>query len=216
MLYFILWPPAWLLFKILFRLKIEGKHNIPTSGPLIIAANHKSYLDPIVLGLAFKRRIYFMAKSELFRIPLFNWLIRILGAFSVERAEADREAFKKALDILSDGKILGLFPEGTRIRHAVLGPLESGVALIALKSEAPILPIGIIGADKVLPEGSRIPRLPRIKVIIGEPIYTTPRRDERARGAEAAAKASDLATKKETINTLVTTLSQTLYDLLTH
>jgi 1-acyl-sn-glycerol-3-phosphate acyltransferase len=208
MLYFILWPLAWLVFKLFFRLKIEGKHNVPTPGPLIIAANHKSYLDPIVLILASKRRIYFMAKSELFRIPLFNWLIRILGAFSVERAEADRQAFRKALEILSDGKILGLFPEGTRIRHAVLGPLESGVALIALKSGAPILPIGIIGADKVMPKGSRIPRLPRLKVRIGEPIYA------QDRVTPSPGREPDSATKKETINTLLATLAQKLHDLL--
>lgn len=212
--YFILRVVAWLLFKIPFRLKIEGKENIPASGPLIVAANHKSYLDPIVLALVFRRRIFFMAKSELFKIPLFNWVIRSLGAFSVERKEADRGAYRKALEVLSEGKILGLFPEGTRIRHSVLGPLESGVALIAVRSGAPILPVGIIGTDKVMPDGSRIPRLPRIKVAIGDPIYATPRRDELPRGADLAAREAETATKKEIINTLLATLSQKLHELL--
>lgn len=200
-LYLILWPVAWVLFKTIFRLKIEGKENIPASGPLIIAANHKSYLDPIVLALAFKRRIFFMGKSELFKIPLFNWLIRILGAFSVERREADREAFRKALKLLSDGKILGLFPEGTRIRHSLLGSLESGVAIIAARSGAPILPVGIIGTDKVMPEGARIPRLPRIKVVIGKTIYTP-------------APGTDSAGKKEAINTTLEILYQKIHHLL--
>lgn len=170
MLYRIIWPICWVLCKILFRLKISGQNNIPSSGPLIVVANHNSYVDPVVLALAFRRRIYFMAKSELFKIPLFGAFVRALGGFPVERGEPDRKALKSALQILVEGKILGIFPEGTRIRRPGLGPMESGTAIIAMKSEASVLPVGITGSDRVMPEGTRFPRFPKIEIRVGSPL----------------------------------------------
>ncbi len=162
------------LFKIFYRLAIFGKENIPKSGSLIVVSNHTSYLDPIVIGLVvFPRPINFMAKEELFSIPVLKSLVRSLYAFPVKRGKPDREAFKTSLHLLAEGKVLGLFPEGTRRRLGLgqLGSGESGAALIALKSGAPILPMAIIGTDKVIPEGKRVPRFPKIKVVISKPFH---------------------------------------------
>lgn len=164
--YYLLWP----LFKIFYRFKVEARQNISSQGPLILVSNHLSYLDPIVLGLVCKRKIYFMAKEELFKIPLFRLLIKVLYAFPVKRGKFDRKALEKVLKFLSQGKIVGLFPEGTRHREGKLGPFNPGVAMLALKSGVPIIPVVISGTDKVYPQGSILPRFPRIAVKVGSPI----------------------------------------------
>ncbi|MEW6188878.1 MAG: lysophospholipid acyltransferase family protein [Actinomycetota bacterium] len=171
MLYNLAYVVFIILFKLLYRFSVSGKENLLKTKPFIIAANHMSYVDPIVLGLAaYPRRIYFMAKEELFKIPILNWLIRELNAFPVRRGKSDKKAFQMALELLLRGKVVGLFPEGTRHRGK-LGPAHSGVAILALKTGVPVIPIAIIGTDKILPEGKYIPRFPRIRAVIGKPIF---------------------------------------------
>ena len=117
-----------------FRERVEGREHVPKTGPFVLAANHVSYIDPVVLGVACPRPIHFMAKAELFRIPVLGFLIRELGAFPVQRGAADRSAIRRALRILNDGGVVGVFPEGTRNRRGeVLNP-QGGAALIALKA----------------------------------------------------------------------------------
>jgi 1-acyl-sn-glycerol-3-phosphate acyltransferase len=157
------------IFKMLFGLSVEGLENLPASGPVVLAANHISYLDPLVVGLASPRRTAFVAKEELFKIPIFGWYIRKLEAFPVRRGAPDRRAFKAALDKLTAGQIVGIFPQGARQAGI---PTEGfpGAAVMAYKTGAVILPTAIRGTDKVMPPGSRRPRFPRIKVIFGKPI----------------------------------------------
>jgi 1-acyl-sn-glycerol-3-phosphate acyltransferase len=165
--YLILMP----LFKLLFRFQVEGRKKIP-AGSFILAANHMSYLDPVVLGLAvYPRKIYFMAKVELFRIPFLSWLISKLYAFPVKRGTFDRQAIEVACLYLRRGEVVGIFPEGTRYRGESLGKPQAGVGLLVIKTGVPVLPVGIIGTDKVLPAGKFGPRFPRIKAVIGNPIY---------------------------------------------
>jgi len=142
---------AIVVFKIFFAIKIQGKENIPPRGGVILASNHLSYLDPIILGILVPRRMNFIAKEELFENFFFRLLITKLGAFPVERERMDRTAYQKILDLLKKEEIVVLFPEGTRSVNGKIGQLQSGTARIALKTNVPLVPIIIQGTDKALP-----------------------------------------------------------------
>lgn len=173
MLYTIVYYIFMPLFKILYRFSTSGKENLPGSGRMILAANHISYLDPIVVSLAvYPRRVNFMAKEELFQVPILRNLITWLNAFPVRRGELDKKSLKRAISLLYQEKVLGVFPEGTRIKEG-LGEAYRGAAFIALKTESPIIPIAISGTERVLPGKSIIPRFPKIRATIGKPIIPT-------------------------------------------
>ena len=150
-----------------FRITYSGTQNIPASGPVIVASNHMSFWDPPVIGCGLTRHIHYMAKEELFANPLFAWIITRLKAFPVKRGTADRGAIKMALTLLNEGKVLGLFPEGTRSKDGQLGKPEMGLALLAAKSGAIIIPAAIIGTNKIFQQGSFFPK---VEVRFGEPI----------------------------------------------
>ncbi|SFL38080.1 1-acyl-sn-glycerol-3-phosphate acyltransferase [Pelosinus propionicus DSM 13327] len=145
-------------FKIFFRCRIIGIENIPVTGGAIIASNHVSLFDPPVVGTAFTRSIHFMAKEELFAVPFIGWFLKKLNAFPVRRATADRTAIRHAINLLENGELLGLFPEGTRSLTGKLGKPETGLAMIALKAGVPIIPTAVIGTNKVWKEGQLFPR----------------------------------------------------------
>ena len=134
--------------KVFFKFKVIGIENIPVTGGVIIAANHISLWDPPVVGAGLKRPINFMAKEELFVGPL-GWIIKIMKAFPVKRGAADRAAIRNAINLLKDGEILGLFPEGTRSKNGELGKPEAGIGMIVLKAGVPIIPTAIIGTNQV-------------------------------------------------------------------
>lgn len=168
--YYFLWGLVLIIFKVSFRIKIRGKGNIPSRGPLVLASNHLSYLDPVVLGLLTPRRMNFMAKEELFKNSLFRLLITQLGAFPLKRERGHRPAYERALAILRGGGVLILFPEGTRARDGKLGHLREGAIRIALRAGVPLVPVVIRGTDKILPRGKGTIRLGKIKVQIGKPL----------------------------------------------
>lgn len=134
-----------LLFAVCYRWEVEGTEHIPKQGPVVVCPNHIHNLDPPLVGSAIDRKVHFMAKEELFRVPILAPLIRRLGAFPVRRGSGDRKALKKAIEILQEGKVLAIFPEGTRSRDGRLGKAHPGAALIALKGNANIVPAAIIG-----------------------------------------------------------------------
>ena len=135
-----------LIFTVVLRLKIEGRENIPKDGPLVIASNHLSLLDPPVLGTAATRKVHFMAKEELF-VPVLGTIYKILGAFPVRRGGADRAAIKHGIEILESGNVLAIFPEGTRSKTGELGKAQPGALMMASKVKATIVPACIIGTD---------------------------------------------------------------------
>jgi 1-acyl-sn-glycerol-3-phosphate acyltransferase len=147
-------------FVTAWRLRILGEEHVPRTGPLIVAANHVSNLDPPVLGAAIPRPIYYMAKAELFRIPVLGPLIGQLRAFPVDRAKGDVSAIRRAVEVLKMGAAVGIFPEGGRNREGH-NRIHSGVALLASLTGAPVLPVYIDGTKG---------RFSRITVVFGEPM----------------------------------------------
>ncbi len=156
--------------KALFRLRVEGRDFVPRTGPAIVAANHVSFLDPILIGVALQRPAHFMAKEELFRFRPLGWLLRQHQAFPVSRRRHDRQAINQAISLLQQGEIVVIFPEGTRGDGSRLGPAKPGIALIAARGDAPVIPVFHRGGEKALPRGAWFPRPHRITVTFGAPL----------------------------------------------
>jgi glycerol-3-phosphate dehydrogenase (NAD(P)+) len=155
-------------FTIYFRMERIGREHIPASGPLIIASNHRSFMDPFVIGMMLRRPTYFVAKTELFRNPIVAWLLNSLGAFPVDRGQADRDAMVTARAILERGDVVVIFPEGTRTRPGALGTPKRGVGRLALETGAPVVPVALIGTEAVR-RGWRI-RPHRVRIRAGRPL----------------------------------------------
>jgi 1-acyl-sn-glycerol-3-phosphate acyltransferase len=172
------------LFILFFRLfgswEVQGRENVPREGAVLIAPNHLSYLDPPLVGCALRRPGWFMAKADLFRIPGFSWLIRGMHAYPVKRGVPDRAALKRTLEYLKEGEIVCVFPEGTRSVTGELGPIEIGIGMLAVKSGAPIVPVGIRGTDRMLPRDAKRLHRARIRVRFGPPIPAPPAPEGRA------------------------------------
>jgi 1-acyl-sn-glycerol-3-phosphate acyltransferase len=158
------------MFSCLGGLEVKGRENVPADGPLILAANHASYLDPMLLGAALDRSLHFLARRTLFDIPGFGWLIRQNQAFPLERGGDSREAIKIFGDILGRGKAVVVFPEGTRSADGVMGEVRPGIGMLAIRNRAPTLPAYIWGTFQSLPRGGILPRPHRFKVLLGTPV----------------------------------------------
>ena len=173
MFYYVVKAICWLILKIFWRIEIIGIENLPESGGLIIASNHVSYLDPAVLVVSLNKKIYFLTKKEVFKNTFVSFILKNLNAFSVDRRNVDMLAFKKAINILREEKVLGIFPEGARSSNGKLQELKLGVIRIAMKTGVPILPVGIIGTYKIYPRGIKFPILFKHKIIVkyGAPQY---------------------------------------------
>lgn len=171
MLYSFLKPIAVFLFKLLFRLKVYGKEYVPKEGGFILASNHTSYLDPIVLGVACPRKLNFMAKEELFENPVFSWIISLLGAFPVKRDSADLSAIKEAMRRLKKGMALVLFPEGSRRFNGYIPEPYAGIGFLSIKLNVPVVPVFIHGTDKALPKNARFIRLNKISLRFGKKMF---------------------------------------------
>lgn len=155
-------------FRTYFRLTGVGVEHVPTSGPVIVAANHRSFLDPFVIGALARRPVYYMAKRELFERPIQARLLSALGAFPVDRGASDEDAIATAEAILARGDCVVIFPEGTRIRQPTLGCPRRGVARLALRSGARVVPVALVGTDRVR-HGLRIsPR--KVRLRFGRPL----------------------------------------------
>ncbi|HEY2631998.1 MAG TPA: lysophospholipid acyltransferase family protein [Solirubrobacteraceae bacterium] len=136
-------------FLLYFRLDRIGREHIPASGPVLIAANHRSFLDPFVIGALAKRPVYYMAKRELFNHRWQAWLLNGLGAFPVDRGAGDEHAMTTAQEILARGDCVVIFPEGTRVRSGSLGHPHRGVGRLALQTGVRVVPVAVIGTEEV-------------------------------------------------------------------
>jgi 1-acyl-sn-glycerol-3-phosphate acyltransferase len=168
------------LFRVLFTYDCLGEENIPPRGPAVVAANHPSYLDPVLLSLQAQRPIRFMAWDALFRVPLLGALIRTFGAFPVDtRRGKGREAYERAKALVQSGEVVGLFPEGHRSRTGWMEPhLREGAARLSWETGALLVPATIAGAYRAWPHFQALPRPARIRVRYHEPIDPAPYRGQ--------------------------------------
>ena len=157
--------------KVLFRLETEGLRNIPDEGPAILASNHFSFLDHFLLPAVVDRRITFIAKAELFENKLLGFLMTQWGQIAVDRGTGDNTAVDGALGVLAKGNLFGIYPEGTRTRDGKLHQGHTGVARIAVLSEAPVIPVGMTGTYDILPRGAVRPNIGKAGIKIGRPMY---------------------------------------------
>ena len=154
-----------------FQTKDYGTDYIPMTGPFVVVSNHASLLDPYLIGYTSrKREVGFMAKEELFRIPIFGWIIRYCGAFPVKRGTHDEAAIQRFHDFLHSGKPLVLFPEGTRTLTGELQPAKKGVGFLLYHAQVPVIPAYIDGTFKCWPKGKWFPKPGKTSVTYGPPI----------------------------------------------
>lgn len=168
--YWLIKATAWPLVRLLFSFTREGLSLIPRAGACIVVANHTSYLDAICLGSACPRRLRFLINSEIYTMLRLRWFYYMMGSIPLRTDGADTGALRTALHTLRAGGGVGIFPEGQRMPDGSVGEGKMGVAFLASRSGAPVVPAAIIGAHKAMPVGSSFPRLLPIRVIFGEPL----------------------------------------------
>lgn len=149
---------------------VIGRENIPKTGPFILAPIHRSYIDWFISARVSKRRLRYLVKGEVWKIRSVGRLVEMLGAFPVQRGAADRDALKRALEVLKAGEPLVVFPEGTRGYGPHVKDIREGAAYLALRAQVPVIPIGMAGVERAMPRGSHLIRPARVVVVVGEPI----------------------------------------------
>jgi 1-acyl-sn-glycerol-3-phosphate acyltransferase len=172
-----------IIYGLLYRLKTRGIENIPAAGPVILCSNHKSLQDPLTLGIWVPRMVHYMAKAELFKVPLLGPLIRGLGAFPVKRGGVSKEAIRTAISLLQEGKVMGIFPEGTR--NQTLGMGKRGAVTMAIRARAIVVPVALIGEYRIFRS---------MLAVYGAPIDMRPFADTGT--AESAEEATELIMSK--------------------
>jgi 1-acyl-sn-glycerol-3-phosphate acyltransferase len=168
MFYHFLYLCISLLSKLLLRCQVIGRGNVPQRNACIVVANHVNLLDSPVLGVSLGRKVYFMAKEELFHSRFIGWLVKQFGAFPVAKGKLDRRAGRRASQLLTQGEALVILPEGRRSEDGKLGQAYPGAALLAVKSDVPIVPVGISGTGQLIGKWWFIGR-PRLTINIGQP-----------------------------------------------
>lgn len=183
------WSVVSPLLHTYFRVKIYGAEKVPQSGGLIAVSNHASYFDPPILANAVRRPVAFMAKEELFQVPVLNQAIKLYGAYPVKRSTGDRAALRAAMTAIESGWIAAVFLQGTRSADARVSDPKLGAAWLAAKAQVPLLPISLWGTEKVLTKGSSFPKSVPITVRIGDlinPPLSTNKADLEALTQESA------------------------------
>lgn len=163
------------IFKPWYRIEAIGLENFPKEGGVLLCSNHINNFDPIVVGIMAPRPIHYMAKAEVFNVPVLGSIVRKCNAFPVKRGFSDREALRTGLKLLKEGNVFGLFPEGTRSRNGELGKGHSGAGFFASRSDAAVVPCAVIGPYK---------SLHKLKVVYGKPIEMEEMRKSKASADE--------------------------------
>jgi len=161
------------ILRLFYRVRIEGRDRVPPRGPVILAANHRSFMDSLFLPLVIRRRVTFVAKAEYFEDKKTAWFFRGVGQIPIRRegGSASERALASATEVLEQGQVFGIYPEGTRTRDGHLHRGHTGVARLALRTGAPIVPVGMTGTDEINPIGRKLPRLFRtVSITFGAPV----------------------------------------------
>ncbi len=170
MIYTIAKAISYIFCKIYFRLEVEGADNVPEKDGVLVASNHSSFLDPVIVGVGISRQTYYLTKQNLFKIPIFGLLIKALHTIPVRREQVSVSTFKELIKSLNAKKAIILFPEGTRSIDGKLGQGKMGIGMLALKADVPIVPAYIDGAVKAFPKNGKWIHPKKIRVIFGKPI----------------------------------------------
>jgi 1-acyl-sn-glycerol-3-phosphate acyltransferase len=158
------------LNRLLFRTSVEGRDRVPPTGPVIIAPVHRSFIDFFVVSEVTDRKLHYMAKDSLWDNRMLARILPTVGAFPVDRDTADRESLRRAQQVLEAGEVLILFPEGERRTGPVVQDLHEGVAFLAARTGATVVPVGVGGSASVMPKGTHVPRPLHIHLVVGEPL----------------------------------------------
>jgi 1-acyl-sn-glycerol-3-phosphate acyltransferase len=177
--HFLKWSVVSPMLHVYFRGRIYGAENVPRVGPLVLVSNHASDFDPVLVANCVRRPVAYMAKQELFKVPILATLIRLYGAFPVNRGAADRSAIRAALNSIEEGWATGVFLQGTRTSDGRITDPKLGAALIAQKAQVPLLPICLWGTEKIVSKGQYLPKRTPVTVRIGE-LIEPPKAGDRA------------------------------------
>jgi 1-acyl-sn-glycerol-3-phosphate acyltransferase len=169
-LYRICWWSLQVTNRTWFQVKVEGRHHVPATGGVILASNHQSFADPLLLGASIWRRINFLARDTLFSHRVFGAALRQVGAVPVKRGKADRESLHKVVELARAGRVVCVFPEGTRSLDGRLSPLKKGILLMARMAGVPVVPVGISGMHRLWPKDRKFPRPGPVRIAYGAPI----------------------------------------------
>lgn len=170
MFYVIIKGIFFVIARLFFRYRVFGGENVPREGGIIIASNHISYLDIPFLGCGINRRADFVGKSELFRNRIVGWVFRKLEAFPIKRGKIDKGAISEAVKRLREGRVIVIYPEGTRSKDGRLSKPKAGIGMVVARSGARVIPSFIMGTDRVLPKGARRIRLNPVRLYLGRPL----------------------------------------------
>lgn len=171
------------VFVLALRYRIHGRSKLPPGGALLLI-NHQSSLDPLVVAVSLARPVSFLARHNLFEIPLLGWLLRKTYVMPIHRESAGSESIRKAVERLNQGYYVGIFPEGTRSSDGTLGKIKPGFLAIIRRTEVPVVPIGLAGAAQAYPRGAWILRPHPVRVVVGEPLTVEQCRQLAAKGRE--------------------------------
>jgi 1-acyl-sn-glycerol-3-phosphate acyltransferase len=168
------------LFALYFRWRVFNPERVPATGPVILAANHASYLDPPLVGAGIRRQINYLARDSIFHVPILATILRSWEVVPVDRDGGTGRGLKEILNRLAEGRAIILFPEGTRSRHGRLNPARSGIGLTVIKSGAPVVPARVFGTHEAFGPHKRLPRPRRLMVKYGQPLLFQALRAEAA------------------------------------